>query len=142
MIHISFFLIIFALAMDEISLINERNAALKAEYQRIFKDGANLRYAKLSTIISILQEQPAPRFYVTPEWAGVLIKRWYRNHGCKNKRKRQMVQDLVQNFERLQRMYPDAKKTTLYQLATEQPAKSFYMSTHRIMEILLNYSGR
>ena len=53
-----------------------------------------------------------------------------------------MIKDLVENFERLRNKYPDATRGTLYQMVVEQPAKSFYLSEHRIYEIIFTYSGR
>ncbi len=53
-----------------------------------------------------------------------------------------MVADLKATFARLQSENPYATKEWLYEKVVEQPAKSFYMSKHRIKEIVFNYSGR
>lgn len=127
--------------MEKTTLLQQRNDDLRAAYKRIVKASANMKYVSRATIISLLMEQPAPRFYLLPYQARMYIVNHYRmvNSG---RRKQKMIEDLVENYERLRNEYPGAARGTLYCMAAEQPAKSFYLSKHRIEEILFDYSGR
>ncbi len=53
-----------------------------------------------------------------------------------------MIADLIDNFNRLKQENPNAPLEWLYEVVVEQPSKSFYMSKHRIEEIIFNYTGR
>lgn len=127
--------------MDKHSVFYKRNKALDAAYKRIIRASKGLaRHISRNTIIALMQEQSAPRFYITPETA-----RLYLNNYCKRKNntlKAAMVEDLTENFNRLKRENPDAPKEWLYETVVLQPAKSFYMSDHRIEEVIFQYKGR
>ena len=127
--------------MEELSLLKQRNQDLQATYRQVLRATENVQYLSRNTLISVLQEQPAPRFYLTPYQASLYILRAYRQ-GNTARRKQAMIADLVKNYERLRHLYPEASKTVLYELVVEQPAKSFYMSEHRMKEIVFGYSGR
>lgn len=127
--------------MDKHSIIYKRNKALENAYMRIIKASKGLaKHISRKTIIAVLKEQSAPRFYITSETA-----RLYINNYIKPKRdtlKSAMIEDLISNFNRLKAENPDAPKEWLYEIVVEQPAKSFYMSDHRIEEVIFQYKGR
>lgn len=133
--------VIFAVAMGEQSLIRQRNIDLQGVYTRLIGVTSNIQYLSRSTILSIMQEQAAPRFYLTPYQASLYILRGMKG-GNVGYRKQAMIADLIENYERLRREYPEATKTALYEMVVEQPAKSFYLSRKRMREIIFNYRGR
>lgn len=123
------------------SFSNLKKRALEAAYNRIIRASNELtRHISRNTIIELIQEQPAPRFYITPETARLYINKYrkHKNNGLKDA----MMDDLVSNYNRLKEENPDAPKLWLYETVVEQPAKSFYMSNHRIKEVIFQYSGR
>ena len=131
--------------MNDPILYRERNAALRKVYSDIIHtQGVNLNYLNRNSILDLIAEQPAPRFYITPEIAGWYICQYYRNNKMPliKPHKQAMVLDLVENYERLRQQYPDMHKWALYDMVVEQPAKSFYMNKQRIKEIIFNYTGR
>lgn len=122
------------------SIIGQRNDALKAAHKQVIKASNGIMNISRQMIISLIQEMSAPRFYITPFTARLYIN---NNHQCRDKsRKPDMIADLIDNFNRLKQENPNAPLEWLYEVVVEQPAKSFYMSKHRIEEIIFNYSGR
>ena len=130
--------------MNDPIIFEQRNAALRKLYSDIIHaQGVNLNYMSRSTILDIIAEQPASRFYITPEIAGWYICQYYSGKMPLMKaHKQQMVLDLVSVYERLRKEHPDMRKWVLYEKVVEQPARSFYMNTKRIKEIIFNYTGR
>ena len=122
------------------SIIGQRNDALKAAHKQVIKASNGIMNISRQMIISLIQEMPAPRFYITPFTARLYIN---NNHQCRDKsRKPDMIADLIDNFNRLKQENPNAPLEWLYEVVVEQPSKSFYMSKHRIEEIIFNYTGR
>ena len=123
------------------SLIQQRNSDLRTLSAQIIASTKNVQYMSRQTILDIMQEQSAPRFYLSPYQASLYILRAYHDNN-KNCRKQDMIADLLENYERLRRLFPEAKKIVLYEMLVEQPAKSFYLSSKRMREIIFNYTGR
>jgi hypothetical protein len=122
------------------SIIGQRNDALKAAHRQVIRASDGIMNISRQMIISIIKEMPAPRFYISPFTARLYIN---NNQHCREKsRKPDMVADLIENFNRLKHDNPNAPLEWLYEVVVEQPAKSFYMSSHRIEEIIFNYTGR
>ena len=122
----------------------ERNRAIQELYNQIRRSQVNKNLLTRNVIISTILEQPAPRFYILPYQAKVLILRYY-NNGCKipentKPNKREMIQDLIANYERLRNQFPHTPKEKIYEMVVEQPAKSFYMTFARVQDVVFNYS--
>lgn len=134
--------------MNERECIKERNLALQEIYKRIRKSHVNMNLLSRDMIVSIILEQPAPRFYITPDRAKSIILSHYNNGQGKmrqfNKRPqtRELIDDLVANYERLKAQFPHTPDERLYEMVVEQPAKSFFMTHHRVKEVIFNYTGR
>lgn len=125
-------------------LSDERNLVLQGLYNRIIKSHVNLKMMSRDMIVSVIIEQPAPRFYIAPQRAKWLILYYYRH---KDKlpmsgNKKKMIEDLVENYERLCKEFPNTDKEKIYEYVVEQPAKSFYMSHRNIRDVIFNYTGR
>lgn len=131
--------------MNKKTLIHERNIALQAIYKRIIHTNVNRNLITNDTIVSIILEEPAPRFYISPHQAELLIIH-HRDKkqcaSCKRTLKREMVDDLVENFERLRELYPHTPLKKIYEMVVEKPAKSFYISYRCARDIIFNYTGR
>lgn len=126
--------------METYKIIEQRNFALREAYKQIIKASRGINNVSRRTIISIIQEMSAPRFYITPFTAQLYIN---NNNQCRDKsRKKEMIADLMDNYNLLKQKNPNAPKMWLYEMVVKQPAKSFYMSSHRIEEIIFNYTGR
>lgn len=138
---ISFFFCIFAPEMENDSIIKQRNKDITMAYERIVKAGAYIRNVSRSTIISLIQEQSAPRFYIAPHTAKLYLLNIHQP-GTRYRQKKHMIDDLRENFYRLKQQNPGKPKEWLYENVVEMPAKSFYVSAHRIEEIIFQYSGR
>ena len=137
----SIFFCNFAPAMEEKALIELRNEDVRKAYERVSKASVGINYISSETIISIVADEPAPRFYISPYWARVIIRNHYKGtNSCRVKQA--MILDLVENYERLLALKPNMRKKTLYGMVVEQPAKSFYISPRSIKEIVFNYKGR
>lgn len=133
-----------ALDMNNNTIIIERNEAIQAIHKRIIHSNVNKDLLSNDTIVSIILEEPAPRFYISPAMAKRLILHHYNanyhiNGGGKKKLSQAMVEDLVQNYERLCAKYPKTPKEKIYEYVVEQPAKSFYMSYSRMRDIIFNW---
>lgn len=130
--------------MNKYSIFYKRNRALDAAYKRIIKASKGVaKHITRKTIIALIQEQPAPRFYITAETARLYIKNYCKPNS--NSIKQAMIADLLENYNRLKQENPAAPKEWLYEVVVEQPAKSFYMSAKRIEEIIfyrLDKKGR
>lgn len=122
------------------TVIEQRNEALRMLHKKIIAESRGICYLNRQSIVSFIHEQPAPRFYITPFTARLYINN--NNQRAEKGEKQEMILDLIETYHRLRREYPNAQKKWLYEVVVEQPAKSFYMSKHRIEEIIFNYSGR
>ena len=123
--------------MIEYSVIRERNKVLIREHEKIIKASHNVGYIPRSAIIALIQELPAPRFYITPFMANLYINNI--QHRRSRGRKQEMIKDLIENYNRLRAENPSKTKEWLYEHVVEQPAKSFYMSDRSIKEIIFQY---
>jgi len=128
----------FAPDMKDKAILQQRNDDLRATYERVNKASEGMLYISSSSLLSIVAEEPAPRFYINPRWAREIIRRYYKGIATPTTR-RDMIEDLVDNYERLKVLYPKARKKQLFRLLVEQPARSFYLSPYSIRDIVFNY---
>ena len=126
--------------MEEHTMVRQRYKDLKAVHKRIIQATNSVGYIPVATIISIIQEQTAPRFYITPHTANLYINNI--QHRREKSRRPEMIKDLIENYNRLKSENPDKSKDWLYEKVVEQPAKSFYMSDSRIRDIIYGYRTR
>ena len=136
----------FAAVMTKQTCIHERNIALQKIYERILKSQVNRNLLSNDAIVSVIIEQPAPRFYITPGHAKEIIHAFkskdYKRCNLRSKLRQEMAEDLVANFDRLCKQFPHTPKEKIYEMVVEQPAKLFYV-THRVArDIIFNYTGR
>lgn len=126
------------------TLTNIRNTEIQNIYKRILKSAVNINSLNNDAIVSIVLEQPAPRFYISPGQAETLISNYYNMGGTfpDNKRtiKQEMTMDLVANYERLRNKFPHTPKDRIYEMVVEQPAKSFYITHRNMRDIIFNYN--
>lgn len=125
-----------------LTLSQMRNNELRRLYAALTSgNSVNKIHMSKSMIVDVIYEHPAPRFYIERAMAWkYILGEWSQTNT--NRRKRDMIADLMENFKRLCEEHPYDKKEVIVGMAIEQPAKSFYMSKHRIKEIIFNYSGR
>ena len=128
--------------MNERECIKERNLALQEIYKRIRKSHVNMNLLSRDMIVSTILEQPAPRFYITPDRAKYILLHHNNWQGNKRPQTQELIDDLVANYERLKAQFPHTPDERLYEMVVEQPAKSFFMTHHRVKEVIFNYTGR
>ena len=123
------------------TLTAERDRDLKNLHSSVIKNsGVNPMYLSRETIISTLSSQPAPRFYIKAQQAESYVVGYYKQITLvKSANKRAMILDLVQVFEKIRSENMHLPMADIWQLVVMHPAKSFYLSTQRIKEIIFNY---
>jgi len=126
------------------SLKGMRDEELRKIYVSIIKEsGINSKFLTRNFVVGQIQKCNAPRFYITPHMAAVII--WsYRNGKVthKSKIKLAMVQNLMDVYEETVRDYPNEPMYLILERVVTHPAKSFYMSSERIMEVIYQYHDR
>lgn len=125
------------------SLIHLRNREIEKLYRNITSCNVNLRYVKREAIIDLIMESSAPRFYITPKMAEQYVLGFKKQlpHIIKS-RKIGMIMDLVNAYDRAKIRHRNASQNSLWIYTVESPAKSFYVSKKRLIEIIFNYTGR
>lgn len=124
----------------EYELIKERKEVLRGIHAQIIKANSCVGPISRKGIIELIQEQPAPRFYISPYTAQLYINDI--QHRRTNSKRPDMMQDLLENYNRLKAENPNQTKEWLYEHVVEQPAKSFYLTAMRIEEIIFGYRTR
>ena len=81
--------------MNERECIKERNLALQEIYKRIRKSHVNMNLLSRDMIVSIVLEQPAPRFYITPNRAKYILLHYNNLQGNKRPQTQELIDDLV-----------------------------------------------
>ena len=96
--------------------------------------------------MSIVIEQPAPKFYITPYQAKMIILSHnntdFHRGNHKSSLKKEMADDLIANYNRLREQFPHTPNEKIYEMVVEQPAKSFYISHRCARDVIFNYTGR
>lgn len=129
--------------MKDDTLYKQRTQALQALYNRIKSaNGVNFRFLKQQSIWEMMAKEPAPRFYITPEYAARYITAYYKHGGRITSGNAAMIEELVKYYEIYRKLYSNFAKWKIYDMVVNSPAQSFYMSPQRIKEIIFNYTGR
>ena len=126
------------------SLIEQRDDELRKIYVRIVKEsGINSKFLTRDFVVGQIQKCNAPRFYITSKMAGEIISS-YNKGKCRHKSsiKLAMVQNLMDVYEETVRDYPNEPMYLILERVVTHPAKSFYMSPERIMEVIYQYHDR
>lgn len=125
-------------------LLLERDEELRKIHKRIVSEsGLNKKYLTRDFIVAQIEKCAAPRFYISEHVACLLVTAHYNGRVThQTKRKRQMVEDLVEVFEKVRDANLNAPMGEIWEMVVEHPAKSFYLSQARIIEIIFNYHDR
>lgn len=135
----SIFLRIFAVVMVKDSTKN-RDAALRQRFDEIQKSGINSKYYDWKVVVKLIAKMPAPRFYITPKMAEQYVLNYYRGiYKVKSMLGKEMIKDLVENYERLKQEDPYKQAWEIWQDLVECPAKSFYLREKTIKYIIYEY---
>lgn len=127
--------------MEKRELRMERDKELKKRFDYVIQEsGVNPRYMMRDDIANILQSMPAPRFYIDWKIAQNNVNLYYKGKmKHKSELKQKMVLDLVEVFEEVRSAHMNYPMTEIWNMVVEHPAKSFYLSKQRIIEIIYNY---
>lgn len=127
--------------MEKRELRIERDKELKKRFDYVIQEsGVNPRYLMRDDIATTLQSMPAPRFYIDWKIAQNNVNLYYKGKmKHKSELKQKMVLDLVEVFEEVRSAHMNYPMTEIWNMVVEHPAKSFYLSKQRIIEIIYNY---
>jgi len=119
----------------------QRNKDLLAVYDSLITNGnINKKYIKRGSIIDVLYESPAPRFYICPRMAERYVNAYLRGKlTCISRERLAMVEDLVENYKRIRKRRKNEQLCFVWQMVINSPAKGFYLSRQTIMEIIYGY---
>lgn len=125
-------------------LMLERDEELRNIHKRIVSEsGINRKYLTREFVVAQIQKCGAPRFYISEHVAcGLVTAHYNRKKTHQAQHKRDMVDDLVHVYEEVRNAFPAAQRGEIWKKVVEHPAKSFYLSPARIMEIIFQYHDR
>ena len=126
------------------ALLAERDEEIRKIHKRIVRDsGINKKYLTRDFIVEQVQKCPAPRFYLEPKRAMEYVNSYYKGKTCHLRPlRRAMVLDLVEAFEEVRSEHLNDPMGDIWTMVVEHPAKSFYLSPARIIEIIYQYHDR
>ena len=125
-------------------LKKERDKAILAIHTRIINDsGINKKYLTRDIVAKKIQECSAPRFYIDTRQCRYLVRAYYNGKLDKSSPLCQAkAKDLAEVFEKIRETHPNDYMEDIFGMVVQQPAKSFYLSKSRIIEILYRYHDR
>lgn len=137
-LYYSVFFCTFAAAMDKNTLTHQKKMDLIAVYDRLRNtQGVNERYITRGTIVELLIQQPAPRFYLEPRTVEHIIKAYEKGKFSYNPKR---DEDLYEAYCRVKESCPpQTPMADIWLLTSEQPAKSFYMSPRTIRDFIFGW---
>lgn len=143
----SFFFINFAekiLNTMELPITQERNKAIRSRFDAIMRcTCVNQKYVNRQTILDLMMESPAPRFYIDAKQAERYVIAYYKCKDVSSFRKshdrQEMMKDLVDAFEKIRPEHMDMKMVDIWEMVVNSPAKSFYISRRTMKRIVFNY---
>lgn len=121
-----------------------RDRAIRKEHMRIIAEsGINKRYLTREFIVKQIEKCTAPRFYICSEKARLYVLSYLNGKmHPKTRLKQEMVLDLVEAYEEIVEKHPHLTKWELWEKVVRHPAKSFYISPSRIIEVVYQYHDR
>lgn len=123
------------------TLTEERDHDLRKLHADVIKNsGVNPMYLSRETIVQTIASHSAPRFYICARQAQSYVIGYYKNReSVKYDNKKAMILDLVRVFEEIRSENIHLPMSDIWQMVIEHPAKSFYLTNQRILEIIYNY---
>ena len=123
------------------TLTEQRDNDLRNLHAIVIKNsGVNPMYLSRETIVQTIASHSAPRFYICARLAQSYVIGYYKNReSVKYDRKKAMILDLVRVFEEIRSENIHLPMSDIWQMVVEHPAKSFYLTNQRILEIIYNY---
>ena len=117
-----------------------RDRDLSNIYDNLVKcKGLNVKIMKRSLIINTFMEMPAPRFYITEKMVERYVCAYLKGrYITKNRLKIKMIDDLVENYNRIVSSNCYLTKSAIWAEIVRSPAKSFYVDRRTLMNILFN----
>lgn len=123
----------------ENSLAKEKALDVKLAYKRLCNSGVNKQLMRLDSIVDLLMEQEAPRFYITEKMAERYVLGFKRQSPeVLSSRRLDMIKDLVSAYDRAKERYKNAYMKQIWTYTVNSRAKSFYISRRKMKEILNN----
>lgn len=126
------------------NLQEKRNKALVEAYEQLISSKCvNTSYLTQSTILKIMSEIPAPRFYITPHVAQLHVHLYRAGvYNVVSPIKARMIEELNEVYERICKENKGLSKWCIWELVVMEQASSFFMSERNMKEVLFNYKGR
>jgi len=121
------------------ALTIERYESIRSLHTQIIRSAVNAKYISVAAIVSIIMESPAPRFYISAREAQKRVSAYYQGKRYKGRVSDDMVEDLVENYERIRKEHPHYPQWRVWETLIAQPAKSYYLSPGVIRGIVFNH---
>lgn len=127
-----------------LQITDERNRALRKRFDMISRDyGVNSKYIDRAYLLDMMEQSPAPRFYIDAKQAERYVIAYYKNQSAasfkKTSARQRMMLDLVEVFERVRSANMDKQMREIWEMVVREPAKEFYISRTTIKKIVFNY---
>lgn len=121
----------------------ERDNLIRTIHKRIINEsGINKHYLTRSVVAQQIQKYSAPRFYIDTRRCRELVNGYNAGTLKCSALTQAMARDLAECYEEVCNAYPNKPMEDKWQLTVEHPAKSFYLSKLRIIEIVYQYHDR
>lgn len=122
-----------------VDIVKERDRdLLKIEKEVIRELGEYAPYVNRSYIIMQITKKPAPRYYITAEWAlrlASILDKGEKISGSTDHRTA-MIEEVYTKYKALCRDRPDINKRDAMELVINSPASSFFVSIGTIQKVL------
>lgn len=123
--------------MDKKGLTYQKKMDIVAVYDRLRStEGINMNLVPRSSLVDLVANEPAPRFYLEPRTIEHMVMRYIK--GIKTPLP-ERTEDLYQAYCRVKEEHPHAKMDEIWYLTSLQPAKSFYTSKRTIRDFIFGW---
>lgn len=122
-------------------LHNMRNKEVMKIYDNIISSkSVNSKYISRDLVLRLIEQHPAPRFYITPKMAERYVIAYKKQDpSILESRKLPMIKDLAEVYDKLIKFRKVSLKTRVWSLVVQSEAKSFYLTQRRIQDIIFGY---
>lgn len=119
----------------------ERNKELRKRFNELLSaSGVNMMYFHRDTIVDMLYNESAPRFYISAKIAERYVLNYKRGvFLSEDPITRRKITDLAETFDRICAENPHMKRKDVWNEVVWSPAKSFYLSKKRIKWIVYGW---
>lgn len=124
-------------------LQHTRNKEIEKVYRNIMSSRVNMDYVNTESVLKLVCDHPAPRFYITPKMAERYVLGYKKQDpAILNSRRLPMILDLVEAYDRITSRRKRQMRFVVWESVVESEAKSFYVTPRRVRDIIFKYAKR